>query len=134
MCWDIFSLMQMEDELRHVHGLSPVNAIPPISLGCRYIVKQDKSPNPLHIRLFSLIGVMLAPNCITNAIKQLSRRWLNLIGCGGIGALFFSTGLGMLCCILIDKTLLGYITVQKSCYYTYWLLYITSCVIFILYR
>jgi hypothetical protein len=53
-----------------------------------FIVKQDKSPNPLHIRLFSLIGVMLDPNCITNAIEQLSSRWLNLIGCGGIGALF----------------------------------------------
>lgn len=28
-------------------------------------------------------------------------------------------GLGMLCCILLNKTLFSYITLQKSCYYPY---------------
>ena len=43
----------------------------------------------------------------------------NLIGCGGICGLFFSTGSRILCYILLNKTLISYITLQKSCYYTY---------------
>lgn len=44
--------------------------------------------------------------------------------------LFFSTGLGILSNILLDKSLLRDITLQGSSHYINWLLYLASCVIF----
>jgi hypothetical protein len=45
----------------------------------------------------------------------------NLIGCGGDMWIIFQHRFMniILCCILLNKTLFSYITLQKSCYYTY---------------
>jgi len=58
----------------------------------------------------------------------------NLLGCRGDMWIIFSTDSRILCYILLNKTLFWYITLQKSCYYSYWLFYMASCVILILYN